>query len=452
MKAKREDGISKWGICSYGLMQVGVNIGICLVTTYGMLYMTDYAGMDAGIIGILIAISKVFDGISDVIAGSIIDRSHKKMGKAKYWIMVMTLPMIVCTFLVFSMPEGWSDLLKYAYFFLGYTLFNAVFYTLYSVANASLPLYVAKTQGQQVGISTMLFAGSTIAGIITSGTYLTLIHKFGDNSRAWQITSLIYGMIFLITVVIFLLSVHEDGIKEVSTGGDNFLKDIVMNLKYLIKDRFFLMQLAIMVLYTGVTQVTSVVLPYYSIRIIGNEEMQALFMLTMSGVVIGVCFAGPLMKKFGMYKMNLYTRIIACIFCAGVTVFALMKNLTGMLVCNLLFMICCGPYLGTVNTMIAEISKHIKLKQGVNVQAVIFSAQTMGTKFGQAFGAAVVGWLLSAAKYDGTLSVQPQSALNMITFLFALAPLIIQIILAMILAMEKVEEDNARLELTSTQG
>ena len=50
-----------------------------------MIYLTNTVGLNAGIVGTLIAVSKLFDGISDVFFGSMIDKTKSKMGKARPW-------------------------------------------------------------------------------------------------------------------------------------------------------------------------------------------------------------------------------------------------------------------------------------------------------------------------------------------------------------------------------
>ena len=38
-----------------------------------------------GIVGTLIAVSNLLDGVTDIFFGSLIDKTHSKMGKARPW-------------------------------------------------------------------------------------------------------------------------------------------------------------------------------------------------------------------------------------------------------------------------------------------------------------------------------------------------------------------------------
>ena len=67
-----------------------------------MVYLTDSVGLAAvGVVGTLIAVSKLFDGFTDIFFGSMIDKTHSKMGKAKamdvVWIILaVPLPLVCC--------------------------------------------------------------------------------------------------------------------------------------------------------------------------------------------------------------------------------------------------------------------------------------------------------------------------------------------------------------------
>lgn len=54
-----------------------------IILGYMTLFCTDYLGMNAAVVGTLMMVSKVFDGISDLFIGFIIDNTHTRFGKAR---------------------------------------------------------------------------------------------------------------------------------------------------------------------------------------------------------------------------------------------------------------------------------------------------------------------------------------------------------------------------------
>ena len=80
-----------------------------------MIYCTDTLGISAAAIGTVLMFSRVLDGISDVVMGRVIDATHSKMGKARFWYFVSSFPTAIFTFILFNIPGNFSDTTKYVY-------------------------------------------------------------------------------------------------------------------------------------------------------------------------------------------------------------------------------------------------------------------------------------------------------------------------------------------------
>ena len=99
-----------------------------------MVYLTDSVGLAAGVVGTLIAVSKLFDGFTDIFFGSMIDKTHSKMGKAKPWMLYGYIGCAITLVCCFTVPVSLGTTAKYAWFFISYTLLNGVFYTANNIA------------------------------------------------------------------------------------------------------------------------------------------------------------------------------------------------------------------------------------------------------------------------------------------------------------------------------
>ena len=55
----------------YGSGDIAGNVVYAFLTSFVMIYLTDSVGLAAGIVGTLIAVSKLFDGFTDIFFGSI---------------------------------------------------------------------------------------------------------------------------------------------------------------------------------------------------------------------------------------------------------------------------------------------------------------------------------------------------------------------------------------------
>ena len=151
-------------------------------------------------------------------------------------------------------------------------------------------------------------------------------------------------------------------------------------------------------------------------------------------------------KWNGMYKLNLRGYILAVIGRALVVVAGYMGSIPLMMAFTALAALGQGPWQGDMNAVIASCSEYTYLTQGKRVDGTMYSCTSLGVKIGGGIGTAVVGWLLEFSGYVGTHAVQPQSALNMMQFMYLWLPLIFDVLIMFILSRMNVEETNVKIK------
>ena len=76
----------------------------------------------------------------------------------------------------------------------------------------------------------------------------------------------------------------------------------------------------------------------------------------------------------------------------------------------------------------------------------MYSCTSLGVKIGGGIGTAVVGWMLEFSGYVGTNATQPQSALDMMQFMYLWFPLIFDVLIMLVLSRMNVEDVNEKLK------
>ena len=71
----------------YAIGSGGGNIITCMVGYYMSAYYTDSVGIAAAAVGTMLLLVRIFDGVTDVIMGSIIDKTTTRWGKARPWLL-----------------------------------------------------------------------------------------------------------------------------------------------------------------------------------------------------------------------------------------------------------------------------------------------------------------------------------------------------------------------------
>lgn len=447
-EAKSLSLIQKLG---YGVGDAGANFCWTFVASFIMLYCTNILGVSATVIGMIMMVSKFLDGFSDVIMGRIIDATHHKMGKARFWYFVSAFPVAITTFLLFNVPAGFTEQTKYIYIFIVYTLMGAVFYTMSNIAYSSLTALVTKNPKDRVQMGSYRFIFAIVALMFISSFTSLLVNKFGGGQQGWRMVSLIYSILCFVLLMVPFFAVKELPESELqdadAAAGEKADKiGLVESLKLLVKNKYFFMILLIYLvnyLSGGITQGMGI---YFATYQLNNEALfGAISMAGMLPIVVCLPFVPRLTAKLGIRTVALMGYAIGLV--GGVLI--IMGGLTGGFGLMLAGLVIKGvgnsPLTGGLNALIAETDDYSQLKFGKRITGIMFSCSSVGMKVGTGFGTALCGFLLDFGKFDGTAAVQAASAVATIKWSYLLATVLPLVAVMIILFFLKVEKENQQL-------
>lgn len=113
-----------------------------LFSTYLSQVYVDYLGVSAAVMGIVMSIGIIVDGVTDFLMGIVVDRVRTKWGKARHWFFISAVPVCVSMALMFMVPERATATAKVAFVFIMYNLF-CTFLTTVRLPAASLVALVS---------------------------------------------------------------------------------------------------------------------------------------------------------------------------------------------------------------------------------------------------------------------------------------------------------------------
>ena len=140
------------------------------------------------------------------------------------------------------------------------------------------------------------------------------------------------------------------------------------------------------------------------------------------------------------------SQMLAVVGRALVVVAGYMGSVPLMLVFTALAALGQGPWQGDMNAVIASCSEYTYLTQGKRIDGTMYSCTSLGVKIGGGIGTAVVGWMLELSGYVGRNATQPQSALDMMQFIYLWLPLIFDVLIMFVLSRMNVEGANKKLK------
>ena len=290
------------------------------------------------------------------------------------------------------------------------------------------------------------------------------MEAFGGGADAWRNVAIIYALVGLIVNTISVFSVRELPAEVLYERGDEDAEGeqaaivadkptLLASLKLLVANKYYLMIVLVFILGQVATAMLGMGI-YFMKYILGDAGYFSTFAWFINIPMILMLMATPFIVKWAgsIYWVNLYGYIIGFIGRLLVIVAAFMGNIPLMLVFTAVGSIGMAPLQGTLNALIAEASENTFMTKNKRIDGMMFSATSLGVKFGGGIGVAVTGWLLAASGYVGDSDVQPESALNMLQFMYLWMPAIVLGIVALVLSRLKVEQANKKLRAELAEG
>ncbi|MDD5869321.1 MAG: MFS transporter [Succinatimonas sp.] len=412
---------------SYGLGDFGCNIIYTAMSAFLLFYYTDYAGVSAFAVGAIMMISRVFDGISDLIMGVIVDRTKSRFGKARPWLLRMCVPFAIAGVLLFSVPSTWSDTPKLIYVFITYNLVSTVIYTAINVPYSALNALMTQDPYERSVLSIFRNLLAT-AGTLTINTFtLPLVEFFGDNPAAWTKTFMVFGVVAIIAFMINFLGTKER-VVSVSDMQNGEHKDVpfIAGVKALFVNKYWILMTLMLALFFLMYAINGGSTVYYAKDILGDKDLVA----TINGIfnvvqILGMFFIAMLVKKYGkrnIFALGLVLDIVGILF-----LHYLHSEMWMIVVSSLIRGIgnACGG--ATMWAMVSDTIDYGEWKTGYRTEGLVNSACSFGWKIGNGLGSALLGLILEIGGYVGTAAVQSAEALEAIEFSFIWVPVMVYV-------------------------
>ena len=418
----------------YGLGDVGVNILWILPSSFLTLYYTDSVGISAAFIGTMMLLCRLFDGVSDILMGTIIDKTRTKWGKARPWLLFMGLPLVISVFLAFSVPLGLSTTGQKVYVFATYFVMTVICYTAVNLAyHAMLPRFSLTSQDRSI-VSAIRTIFAMVATIGVMAITPSLIESFGGvkESGAWKAIVLLYGAIATVAILITFFGVKEKlQLDTVDTQGEVMKVPLKKGIQVLLANRYFYISIFLFLTFY-IANGTSGINIYYARDVLGDANLMGLITLvSLAPMLLAMPFVPVMFKKMG--KRNaMITGVIISLITSAITLIN-PRDLTLFLSMSFVRSIGAVPLAGALYTLAGDIVDFNQWKTGVRTEGITTSVNSVGMKLGTGLGSAILGWSLALGQYSGSAISQPASAITAMIVVALVVPIVINVIALLLL-------------------
>lgn len=443
----------KWyNMVGYGSGDIAGNVVYAFLSSFVMIYLTNTVGLNAGVVGTLIAASKFFDGVTDVFFGAMIDKTKSRLGKARPWMLFAYIGCAITLAAIFMIPVNMGKTAQYAWFFVAYTMLNAVFYTANNIAYSALTALVTKNSKERVQMGSFRFIFAFATSLLIQSITVKAVSAFGGGASGWRTVAIIYAVIGLIVNTISVFSVKELKEEELQEETANITiaqkekYGLIQAAKLLISNKFYLMICGVYILQQVYTAMINMGL-YYMTYVLKNENLFGVFSWAVNiPLIFALVFTPTLVARWnGMYKLNLRGYMLGTFGRAMVILAGYLGNVPMMLLFTGIAALGQGPWQGDMNAVIASCSEYTYLTKNKRVDGAMYSCTSLGVKLGGGLGTAIAGWMLSASGFDGMADVQPESCIRMLHFMYLWLPMLISIVITIVLSKMNVEDANKKL-------
>ena len=396
-----------------------------MTSTLLIYFYTNVVGISAGAVGMIMLISRVFDGFSDVLMGTIIDRTHSKYGKARIWILRLAVPYALAAIVLFTMP-GLGPIGKVVYAFVTYNIMNTVVYTAISQPFHALGSLMSRDRRQRDTICNIRMVLSITASMIITAFTLPLINivadMIGNTQAAWITVTAVYAVISVFVLVNTYMTCTE----RVQTAQKSKEEDVPFwtALKATVTNRYFLIALGLMLFYTVYQIIIGTDLTYYCQYVLGNVNLVTpLSASEKIATIVGIAMIPKLLPKYGKRKLICAGCLLGI---AGQLIFLLNATSVslGMLTCIMRgFGI--APFYGVQYSLPSDAIEYGQWKTGVRADGLCSSGTSFMLKLGGAIAPTMLLAMLAANGYAEGAATQTAGALSTMNVVMNLVPAIL---------------------------
>lgn len=419
----------------YAFGTTGSNFIVTIISAFLLVYYTNVVGISAGMVATIMGITKLFDGVSDLLMGYIIDHTKSKYGKARPWYIRMIIPTVASTVLMFCVPADCTRAFKLGYIFITYNLCMTICITACTVANGALNGLMTMRQADR-GINGglgMLFG--VVIGIVVNSTVLQITSAVGNGDpytqKGWSIMILIYMIPYVLCSIIGFLTTKER-VTEAQRAGivqQEKKEDTISAgkaLKILLHNKYWIMFIVLMLFISHMQLSAGMSNVYYAQYVLGDVYLYTPLgnfnsILALVGAVGGLVLMSKIKKKKLLFAA-------VCSLIVGTLLPVVSTQLSVLYFASSLKGFGTGLAACVLPGMLQDTLTYSEWKDGHNVVGMGTAAYGFCNKIGGSLGTILLGWMLEIGGFDATLKVQPASAIASINMLYIWLPAVAMIL------------------------
>lgn len=390
-KAKNPDHVGIGKFWAWGSREVSETTNI-LIQGFFMFYCTNTLMLNPAILGILMALSKGVDAVTDLVVGYIVDKTKTPLGKGRPYELCI-FGTWICTYLMYSCPADFGNTMKYVWVTSMYILVNALFNTF---LNAGENVYMVRAfkSGQIVRLSSFGGLVSSGVGFIVNIIAPQLVERFSNVQGGWSKIILYMGTPVLIIGIMRFIFIKEQYDLDVTRKTEELKLDDTVKM---LKRNPYIWIVALITFFGQVGSQLGLGVFYFK-EVLGSIELQS---ITSAVTILALPLVFVFPKCIKMWKVRNLLIIGSCFSAAGGLIcFLSNKNIAVYMAGWLLVGMGSLPGTYLMRLMMYDCSSYNEWKKMPRMEGTIGSVQGFAKRLGGALAGGFGGIYLSLIGYN----------------------------------------------------
>lgn len=298
--------------------------------TYLTQFYTDVLGLSGLFLTLMPLLSRIFDVVTNIIMGRIIDRTRTRQGKARPWIAISGVLMAVTGILLYTIPRA-SYATQIVWIVVSYNLFFALAFTIYNMSHALMVPLSTRNTKQRDGLAMLTSAGmNMIPGLLVTIILPMLIRALGVGSAAQSKWIMMMSIISILAIPGTLIEyyftkerVTEDAMAA-ETEEDMNKVSFRDQIRACFSDKYWRIIMTFWLIYNIFNILQTNIMPYYANWVLADSvaagtNLQVLInAIGQAPLGFGIFLLWPLVRKFGKRKVMMVGFVIGALGCLGI--------------------------------------------------------------------------------------------------------------------------------------
>ena len=398
----------------YALGDFGCNLSFVMQSSFFMVYYVTVLGINPAHYGLLILLTKIWDGVNDPLIGSLSDKVRPKKGKDKFkpWIFYGSFLLTAVTIFMFLPLEGAPYFVRMLACVVSYVMWD-ICYTVVNVPYGSMASSMTTDDLERADLSKYRSLGSLL-GNVPAGVILPLIlynSATGDpipGRFLWTAAVMaMFGWVCLMGTVRLCTErvVHVADENEKDVERPHFFRTFLSCMKTRPMIGLIIASVALLMFMQSNNSTNQYVfMLYYK----DTNWISITMLLSYVAQILTMVLIRPLSARFDR-KVLCSVPFIPIIL---LTVFMIVNPMTdpiSWVVCQFLIGILQGAFVMLVWALISDCIDYMESVTGRREEGSVYSCVTLFRKIGSGLGAALLGVALTWTGYDETLDVAQQA-------------------------------------------